>query len=516
VKRFAKFIPLHKVEEQTDGTLLVWGRATAEEPDLEREVCDYDSTKPYYKALADRVFKATSKVEGMDTSLFPVREMHQLKAVGCGKSMEFLDDAKAIDVGVHVVEDAAIKKVKAGVLIGFSQGGDYVKTWPDPVHKGCTRYTAELGEISLVDSPCLPSALISSIMDKSFSLIAANGSTRLVKMQLDRPISRLDEDDVKRIAKALKAQLATGTPTPEQVRGQKIVDAVKAKGWSTQDAIARFEKACTFVQNPLAKGMWTVTEFASVLDTLSFIQECTAWEREAEGDASSQPADLAALLTSAIECFIAMVSEETTELAAQAAAIAGKAAKGAEAMKIKILTVDAAKALSSADLLKAFLDLQGEAEKMEKAAKGVQGHLANMTKAVNDHHSAVTKAAADHAADMHGCIAKCMKAAGADGAAGDTGGEDGKEAKDEEAKKAARALLEKSGFRVVEGGAPAGGSGEGDVVKRADVQALIDAELQKREAGRVRGVMIPRDDDATKAANQPRDTTDGGQLSDAL
>ena len=38
--KFEKFVPLTKMEEQTDGTLFVYGTVTAEQPDLENEVCD--------------------------------------------------------------------------------------------------------------------------------------------------------------------------------------------------------------------------------------------------------------------------------------------------------------------------------------------------------------------------------------------------------------------------------------------------------------------------------------------
>src|SRR5271169_3900917 len=113
--KFRKFVGIRKVEEQKDGTLLVWGRATAQEPDLDKEVCDYETTKPFYQKTAVATFQKTSDVDGMASSLFPVREMHGLIAAGCGKEMEFDDVAKAIDIGVHVVDVSSCAKVKAGV-----------------------------------------------------------------------------------------------------------------------------------------------------------------------------------------------------------------------------------------------------------------------------------------------------------------------------------------------------------------------------------------------------------------
>jgi hypothetical protein len=54
--------------------------------------------------------------------------------------------------------------VTEGVYTGFSQGGRYVKRWPDP-ETGMTRFTAEPSEISLVDLPCLPDATFEVVKD---------------------------------------------------------------------------------------------------------------------------------------------------------------------------------------------------------------------------------------------------------------------------------------------------------------------------------------------------------------
>jgi hypothetical protein len=195
--KFQKFIPLSKVEEQADGSLFVYGLVTAEKPDQEKEVCDYDSTKPLYQKLNEKYLKATSAVEGMEKSIAPLREMHQLKAVGCGKSIEFNDAEKEIHMGFKVVDRDACTKVRAGVLVGFSQGGDYVKTWQK---NGFTWYTADPGEVSLVDSPCLEEAMISSISQKTFSYVKTDGSLELRKFVTEKPAG----DDAKKLADLLK------------------------------------------------------------------------------------------------------------------------------------------------------------------------------------------------------------------------------------------------------------------------------------------------------------------------
>lgn len=200
-----KFIPLTKIEETPNGTLKVFGLVTAEQPDLDKEVCDYNKTKPFYVAKVAAMQKATA-VEGMEQSIMPMREMHQLVAIGKGVTIEFDDANKAISMGFEVVEPNAITKFKKGVLIGFSQGGDYVKPdgWPtakikDPVFKGCVRYVANPGEVSAVDSPCLPIALVESLKARKFSYVKADGTTELRKFAITPPKIEVAGDDLLKI-----------------------------------------------------------------------------------------------------------------------------------------------------------------------------------------------------------------------------------------------------------------------------------------------------------------------------
>ena len=95
---------------------------TAEQPDRDREVCDYSKTKPFYEKTVAEMVKATS-VEGMEQSMFALREMHQLKAVGKGISIDFDDANKTIRMGFEVVEADTINKIKKGILPALSQGG---------------------------------------------------------------------------------------------------------------------------------------------------------------------------------------------------------------------------------------------------------------------------------------------------------------------------------------------------------------------------------------------------------
>ena len=147
-------VPLVKLDVERR---LVIGRAAAEEPDKAREIMDYATAKPMFKAWSDEAYAATSNVPGMQASRGNVREMHQKTTVGKLTDISFDDDAKSIEVVAHIPDDATWKRIESGLFTGFSVGGGYARKWADPV-TGLTRYTPRPSEISLVDNPCMPSA----------------------------------------------------------------------------------------------------------------------------------------------------------------------------------------------------------------------------------------------------------------------------------------------------------------------------------------------------------------------
>lgn len=163
-----KFIQFVKVDAQKRE---VWGIVTAEVPDKDDEVCDYAGSKPYYQAVIDEMGKASN-----GGNFFPLREMHGLTAAGKCVGFEFRDTDKEIFMGFKVVDDGAWKKVDEQVYTGFSQGGRLVGNMtPDPVFKGCKRYTANPSEVSLVDNPCLAAA--------HFAYVTKTGELELRKFQ---------------------------------------------------------------------------------------------------------------------------------------------------------------------------------------------------------------------------------------------------------------------------------------------------------------------------------------------
>ena len=150
------FLPLAKVDVDQR---IVHGIATAESPDRAGEICDYETTKPYFET-----WSAEAQAASGGRSLGAVRAMHGRVAAGKLTDIAFDDEGKRILIAAKIVDDDEWEKVIEGVYTGFSQGGRYVNRWPDP-ETGLTRYTAEPTEISLVDLPCLPGATFDIVKD---------------------------------------------------------------------------------------------------------------------------------------------------------------------------------------------------------------------------------------------------------------------------------------------------------------------------------------------------------------
>jgi HK97 family phage prohead protease len=131
------FLPLEKFDRDER---MVYGYATTEARDSQGEIVTraaIEAALPAYMEFAN------------------VREMHQLSAVGVVKSADL--DGKGLRLQAKVVDDDAWTKVKEGVYKGLSIGGRV--TQRDAVNKALIT-GVELTEISLVDRPANPEALI--------------------------------------------------------------------------------------------------------------------------------------------------------------------------------------------------------------------------------------------------------------------------------------------------------------------------------------------------------------------
>lgn len=152
------FIPLRKIDVEKR---LVYGTATAEEPDRAGEVCRYDWSKPNFEAWSDDVKKASNGL-----SLGNIRGQHGDVAAGRVVDITFDDAAKQIDICTEIVDDNEWSKVCKGVYTGFSIGGAYGRRVKKDNH---LHYEALPNHIAIVDRPCLEKA--------TFTMIKSDGST---------------------------------------------------------------------------------------------------------------------------------------------------------------------------------------------------------------------------------------------------------------------------------------------------------------------------------------------------
>lgn len=145
INRTAVFAPLIKSAPAADGSVMVYGKCTGSDLDLDQQRCDATWLR---KAVPEWMRIGNIRAQHDDT-----------QAVGKAIAHEELGDGHYIRA--HIVDPVAVTKVNAGVFTGFSIGvsspviGKSVDA-PRGLIKG-----GQIVEISLVDRPALPTATMS-------------------------------------------------------------------------------------------------------------------------------------------------------------------------------------------------------------------------------------------------------------------------------------------------------------------------------------------------------------------
>jgi len=179
-----------------------------------------------------------------------VREMHQPSAVGVCKSAT-VDDT-GMYISAHVVDDDAWKKVKAGVYKGFSIGGRSTQKI-DKVISGM-----RLTEISLVDRPANPECVIELWKGDGMSPTINKETQRAAVLELADMLDKGNVDAVSLLAlakgDALVVENPTSAPAAEVLPVTTTATVVNAEG--TKDAAANAEPAVLAVSavDPVASG----------------------------------------------------------------------------------------------------------------------------------------------------------------------------------------------------------------------------------------------------------------------
>ncbi len=351
---FAQFV---KVNEATGEFT---GIAAEEIPDQAGEIFDYEASKPLIKAWSDDSFEHSG-----GKSRGNLRAMHDPKrAAGLLTAITFNDAAKRVEVSGQVVDTEELAKLTKGVYTGLSFGGSYAWRKQDGIH---VRYAAKPVELSLADKPCVPTA--------RFTLVKADGSE--VEMgfdvgrapRADKVAARSDTDSKEGEDKYGDVKFADEKNKKYPIDTEKHIRAAwnyinKAKNAAKYDAedlksikgkiIAAWkekidkegppsaEKSVGAASSrpggetpPLQKGLYTVSYFAQMIESLTDVANSIDWEAAQEMDDSPLPGQFKEWLVSGCELLKAMAAEEVDELLADLSKTVGRESEAHPAILAK-------------------------------------------------------------------------------------------------------------------------------------------------------------------------------------
>lgn len=275
-----KFIPLTKVDESTHS---VYGVVTAETPDKENEICDYEAAKKAYQTWSGELAKST-EAAGQEINYGNIRLQHSI-TMG-GKVMEpvvFDDDTKSILLKSTPIDEDVWEKLKKGFFTGYSQGGDYA--WRQCNECGTSiaqgsrcssckksvavRYAPIIAEVSYVDNPCHGDAhfeLVKVDGTKEFRKFAAKGNpmdkqtetaTGGILVLSDDDIARISKSAADRVVEALnKADAKTKRVAGEDLPASAFAyvgDPEKTATWKLPIKFSDEEKTKRHIRNALAR-----------------------------------------------------------------------------------------------------------------------------------------------------------------------------------------------------------------------------------------------------------------------
>lgn len=300
------FVQFTKIDEEKRE---VAGRLTQDILDRENEFWDYDSSVPHMKAWSQGFEDATG-----GKSVGNLRAMHHAISAGKLTSIDFNDAEKAVDIVAKIVDDAEWEKTKEGVYTGFSLGGNIVRSWRDPKNPLFKRFEVDPVEASLVDLPCVPTAM--------FSYVKAGGVVEARRFKkVAEPVSQeyADAEGKKfplftktfvRASLALWGQAQMRAPYDVKTQdaiGRKIRTAAKAAGI---DAVT--EKA--LLRGDFSKGLYDVGRLADLVQSLAWLQQSAKYERDSEDDGSTVPDQLCDAVAGLLDTLETMIGEEGDEL----------------------------------------------------------------------------------------------------------------------------------------------------------------------------------------------------------
>jgi hypothetical protein len=208
------YAALIKSEKQEDGTLKVYGKATDDSIDIDKQICDETWLK---RAMPDW-FETGGNI----------REQHSNIAAGVATEYEAKSDVHYITA--LVVDAASVKKVETGVLKGFSIGIRSPRVIRDEKAAGGRIVDGQIVEVSLVDRPANPNAkLMLAKAADSGELMAVTQTNIPSPAELFAKNAEPEAAEVEAAPVEEVAEVATEEVAPElAAEPSEIVEAAKS------------------------------------------------------------------------------------------------------------------------------------------------------------------------------------------------------------------------------------------------------------------------------------------------
>lgn len=336
-----------KTTTTEDGDLLVYGKATGPDLDLDEQRCDPEwlkSAMPGWAQWAN------------------IREQHSAIAAGVG--VETVQDGDDWYVKSLVVDAGSRAKVEKGVLKGYSIGIKGARVVKDASAPGGRIVGGEIVEISLVDRPCNPTATMAIAKSADGALAPVDVAGELV-MDLSKAVIV----DAPSAPAYLKTALEAVEP---KVRAQlEKALAAKAPAFDRDAALALVGEILNKSRGPVqldkAAGSYDESaDIAGALEVIRQIAELIRSEAQSLGEGRLEEMwDIGCLMDAvrSMSYFLmcereqddgsgAATADDVTYVALAAEQEAEKTADGAEATKSATIAQEFDK--SSSDLVKAL------------------------------------------------------------------------------------------------------------------------------------------------------------------
>jgi len=179
------YAAITKADEQPDGTMFVYGKATDESIDADMQIVDNAWMK---SAMPDWMMAGGN-----------IREQHSSIAAGVATDLE--EKADGFYIRAHVVDPTSVLKVKHGVLKGFSIGVRGARVVRDEKAIGGRIVGGTVVEVSLVDRPANPNAKL--MLAKADDL----GKLTAVTIDMPKPSDLFKSEEVETVGETVEPEI---------------------------------------------------------------------------------------------------------------------------------------------------------------------------------------------------------------------------------------------------------------------------------------------------------------------